>query len=104
MEVWNLNNNREQVKRIKKIYPAGTRIELLSTMDDMQGIEKGTKGTVIGVDDIGTIHMRWDNGRGLGLIPGEDNFKVLSLPQEEEIEKSEENSKEQSQGMGGMSL
>lgn len=97
-------NNRNQVERIKNMYPIGTRIELLSTMDDMQGIEKGTKGTVIGVDDIGTIHMKWDNGRGLGLIPGEDNFKVLSFPQKQEIEKSEEHSKEQSQGMGGMSL
>lgn len=96
-------NNRNQVERIKKMYPEGTRIELLSTMDDMQGIEKGTKGTVIGVDDIGTIHMRWDNGRGLGLIPGEDNFKVLSRPQEE-IERSEKHSDEQSQDMGGMSL
>ena len=44
-----------------------------------------------------------DNGRGLGLIPGEDKFKVLSRPQEE-LEKSEDHSKEQSQGVGGMSL
>ena len=79
-------------------------LELISTMDDVQGVEKGTKGTVIGVDDIGTIHMKWDNGRGLGLIPGEDNFTVLSRPQEEEIKESDEHSKEQSQGMGGMSL
>jgi len=96
-------NNRNQVERIKKMYPAGTRIELLSTMDDQQGVEKGTKGTVILVDDIGTIHMKWDNGRGLGLIPEEDIFKVLSRPQEE-IKESEEHSKEQSKGMGGMSL
>lgn len=91
-------NNRKQVERIKERYPIGTRIELLSTMDDIQGVEKGIKGTVIGVDDIGTIHMKWDNGRGLGLIPGEDNFIVLSRP--------EENSQEQSndQGMGGMTL
>ncbi|MBU5311590.1 DUF4314 domain-containing protein [Tissierella carlieri] len=85
------------------MYPIGTRIELLSAMDDMQGVERGTKGTVIGVDDICTIHMKWDNGRGLGLIPGEDKFKVLSRPQEE-LEKSENHAKEQSQGMGGMSL
>ena len=99
-----MNNDRNQVERIKNGYPVGTRIELISTMDDGQGVEKGTKGTVIGVDDIGTIHMKWDNGRGLGLIPGEDNFKVLSRPQEEEIKESDEPSKEQSQGMGGMSL
>ena len=47
-------NNRKQVEKIKNMYPAGTRIELLSTMDDKQGVEKGTKGTVIHVDDIGT--------------------------------------------------
>ena len=97
-----MNNNREQVKRIKDMYPEGTRIELLTTMDDIQGVEAGMKGTVISVDDLGTIHMRWDNGRGLGLIPGEDQFKVLSRPQEE-IKKSEEHSVDQSQGMGGMS-
>ena len=29
------------------------------------------------VDDIGTIHMKWDNGRALGIVPGEDSFSVL---------------------------
>lgn len=96
-------NNRKQVEKIKNMYPAGTRIELLSTMDDKQGVEKGTKGTVIHVDDIGTVHMKWDNGRSLGLIPEVDNFKVLSRPKEE-VKESENHSKEQSQGMGGMSL
>lgn len=91
-------NNRKQVERIKERYPRGTRIELLSAMVDQQGIEKGAKGTVIEVDDIGTIHMEWDNGSGLGLIPGEDNFKVLSRPQEEIQDQ------ERSQGMGDMSL
>lgn len=99
-----MNNSRSSVDRIKKMYPTGTRIELISTMDDMQGVEKGTRGTVIGTDDVGTVHMRWDNGRGLGLIPAEDDFKVLSRPQEEEIEQSDEPSKDQSQGIGGMSL
>ena len=99
-----MNNNRNQVERIKNGYPIGTRIELIQAMDDVQGVEKGTKGTVIGVDDIGTIHMKWDNGRGLGLIPGEDDFKVLSYPKEGEIERSKEHSEESSQGMGGMSL
>lgn len=91
-------NNRKQVERIKERYLKGTRIELLSTMDDIQGVEKGIKGTVVGVDDMGTIHMKWDNGRGLGLIPGEDSFKVLSRPQENSQEQ------EESQGMGGMNL
>jgi hypothetical protein len=72
--------NKAQVDRLKNQYPSGTRIELLSSMNDIQPIESGSKGTVIAVDDIGTIHMRWDNGRGLGLIPGEDHFRVISKP------------------------
>ncbi len=96
--------SRKEVKKIKEQYPKGTRIELISMNDPYSSIESGTKGTVERVDDIGTLHMKWDNGRGLGLIPGEDNFKVLSRPQEEEMKESDEPSKEQSQGMGGMSL
>ena len=93
-----MNNNRDQIDRIKKRYPTGTRIELLSTMDDIQGVEGGSQGTVMLVDDMGTIHMNWDNGRGLGLIPGEDHFKVLSRPEE-----AAEQKQDQSQGMGGIS-
>ena len=33
------------------------------------------------VDDAGTIHMKWDNGRTLGLVPVEDQFRKLT-PQE----------------------
>ena len=95
-------DSREHIEGIKRKYPTGTRIQLLTTMNDTQGVEEGTKGTVTHVDDIGTIHMRWDNGRGLGLIPGEDNFKVLSRP-DEEMKESENHSKEQAEGMSGMS-
>lgn len=71
---------KNRVDRLKNQYPSGTRIELLSSINDIQPIESGSKGTVIAVDDIGTIHMRWDNGRSLGLIPGEDRFKIISTP------------------------
>ena len=54
---------REVVERLKKQYPAGCRVELLH-MDDIQAPPVGTKGTVIGVDDIGSIMVRWDNGSG----------------------------------------
>lgn len=64
-------------KVYKEKYPAGTRIELISMEDPYAPIAPGTKGTVAHVDDIGTIHMKWDNGRTLGLIPGEDSFRVI---------------------------
>lgn len=61
-------------------YPPGTRLELIS-MDDPQPILPGSRGTVDHVDDMGTIHMRWDSGRSLGLVPGEDSFRKLTPEQ-----------------------
>ncbi|WP_454898253.1 DUF4314 domain-containing protein [Veillonella seminalis] len=39
----------------------------LVRMEDVQAPPIGTKGTVIGVDDIGSIMVRWDNGCGLSI-------------------------------------
>ena len=55
----------------------GKRIELISTSDPYTTLKPGDKGTVDFVDDIGTIHISWDNGSKLGLVPGEDQFKIL---------------------------
>jgi hypothetical protein len=46
-------------------------------MDDPQAVPPGTKGTVKFVDDIGSIHCHWDNGRSLAVIPGEDSFHMI---------------------------
>ena len=63
--------SRETVKQIRNEFPKGTRVELVS-MDDRQAPPPGTKGTVIGVDDTGSLLMRWDNGSGLNVVYGED--------------------------------
>lgn len=52
-------------------YPVGTRVELVR-MDDPQAPPIGTKGTVRGVDDIGSIMVAWDNGCGLSVAYGAD--------------------------------
>jgi len=57
-------------------YPVGTRVELVK-MDDTQAPPIGTRGTVVAVDDIGTIHVRWDNGSSLGVVLGEDLCRTL---------------------------
>jgi hypothetical protein len=54
----------------------GKRVELIY-MNDKQAPEPGTKGTVRRVDDMGTIHVNWDNGSSLGLVTGEDIFKII---------------------------
>ena len=69
--------DRKMVNFIKEQYPPGTRIRLNSMEDPYAPVAPGTEGVVDFVDDIGTIHMKWDNGRSLGIVPGEDSFSVL---------------------------
>ncbi len=73
--------SREQVQRIREQYPPGTRIRL-HHMEDAQAVPEGTEGTVVAVDSIGQIHMNWDNGRTLALIPGEDSFSAIQQRQD----------------------
>lgn len=68
--------SREIVERIRREYPAGTRVELVR-MDDVQAPPAGTKGTVQGVDDTGSLLMRWDNGSGLNVVWGEDSVRKV---------------------------
>ncbi len=70
--------DRNLVQRTKDTYPPGTRIELDFMGEDPRPIAPGTKGTVRIVDDMGTVHCDFDNGRRLGLIPGEDAFHAIS--------------------------
>ena len=69
-------NNRD-MDELRKRYPAGTRLELIS-MDGENDMLPGLRGTVEFVDDAGQIHLAWDNGRGLALIPGADSFRSLT--------------------------
>ena len=59
------------LKNLRADYPPGTRVKLIK-MDDVQAPPKGTKGTVRGVDDVGSIMVSWDNGSGLNVVYGED--------------------------------
>lgn len=63
--------SKETVDLLRSRYPKGTRVELLR-MDDPQAPPVGTKGTVQGVDDAGSIMVVWDNGSGLNVVYGED--------------------------------
>ena len=69
--------DRKMVNFIKEQYSPGTRIRLNSMEDPYAPVAPGTEGEVDFVDDIGTIHMKWENGRALGIVPGEDSFSVL---------------------------
>ena len=71
--------NKETVEQIRRMYPAGTRVELLA-MDDPQAPPVGTKGTVLGVDDTGSLLMKWDNGSGLNVIWQQDRVRKVGDP------------------------
>lgn len=69
--------SKERLQALRERFKPGTRVELLK-MDDVQASPIGTKGTVIGVDDIGSIMVHWDNGSGLSVAYGEDECKVVA--------------------------
>ena len=54
----------------------GRRVEAV-VVEDGKSVPRGTQGTVAFVDDIGTIHVSWDNGSTLGVIPGVDKYKII---------------------------
>ena len=63
--------SKETLQALRERYPKGTRVELVQ-MDDAQAPPVGTKGTVRGVDDMGSIMVAWDNGCGLNVVYGVD--------------------------------
>ena len=79
--------SRKEVEGIKKQYPKGTKIRLCE-MEGETTVPPGTKGTVTMVDDIGQIHVKWENGSSLALNTEVDQFYVIT-PQEELSEKKE---------------
>ena len=62
-----MNINSDMLKILRETYPTGTRVKLIR-MDDPQAPAPGTEGTVIHVDDAGTVHVHWDNGSSLGAV------------------------------------
>lgn len=55
----------------------GMRIRLVNMVDDPNPIAPGTEGTIRLVDGQGIIHVNWDDGRTLGLIPGVDHYQLV---------------------------
>lgn len=68
--------SKGQIERLRKRYPSGTVVELIS-MEDPQAPPPGTLGTIWGVDDAGNILVRWQSGSSLSLLPGVDVFRVV---------------------------
>ncbi|QHQ63449.1 DUF4314 domain-containing protein [Anaerocolumna sedimenticola] len=67
----------DTLKRLKDSYIPGTRVVLIEMNDPYTKLMTGDKGTVTGVDDIGTIHVKWDRGGSLGVVFGEDSCRKI---------------------------
>ncbi|WP_295149115.1 DUF4314 domain-containing protein [uncultured Peptoniphilus sp.] len=69
--------SREIIEKLKEIYPVGARVKLIK-MEDVQAPPSGTLGTVYGVDAIGSILVKWDNGSMLNVIFRVDRIEKIS--------------------------
>ena len=63
--------SKDRIEALRRDFPRGCQVELLR-MNDVQAPPVGTRGSVIAVDDIGTIHVAWSTGSSLGIALGQD--------------------------------
>ena len=61
----------------ENLFQPGQRIRLLHMTDQYHPVPDGTEGTVAFTDDAGQVHMIWDNGRTLALLPDVDEFVLI---------------------------
>lgn len=73
--------SEDKLNEIKENYPPETKIKLLKETEDKQPILAGTIGIVDYIDSEGQLHMKWENGRTLALIPEVDQFEIISKPE-----------------------
>ena len=56
----------------------GKRVRLIKMENDPDPIKPGEEGTIDHIDGTGTLFVKWDNGRSLGLVPEEDKYIILN--------------------------
>lgn len=85
----NMELSDKQVEIIKQRYKSGMGVQL-DYMDDIHAPAVGTKGIIDYVDDAGQIHVNWENGSELALVPQEDRFHIVKSNNELSIDKEQE--------------
>ena len=69
----------KELTALREKYSTGTIVKLIS-MDDVQSPPVGTIGEVTLIDDMGSVHVHWQNGSTLALIPDVDSWEILKKP------------------------
>lgn len=62
---------------MEKTLLIGKRIRM-NHMEDIQPVPDGTEGIITGIDGIGQIQVKWDNGSTLSVIEEIDDFNILN--------------------------
>ncbi|MBO7615005.1 MAG: DUF4314 domain-containing protein [Bacilli bacterium] len=69
--------NEKKIKELREKYPQGMILECIEMNDPYSPVPTGVKGVVTLVDDVGSIHVSWENGQTLALLEDEDRFKIV---------------------------
>jgi len=57
----------------------GDRVKLIFTSDPHTRLKAGDQGVIRFIDSLRTVHVKWDNGSNLGMVPGEDAFTIMPI-------------------------
>ena len=69
---------KSRKEMLESCYPIGTRVKLISTVNEESGLPTGLEGTVVGYDDLPSLLMKWDNRSSLKLMPFDgDKFNKI---------------------------
>lgn len=68
--------NKAYLEQLRKQYPKGTKLQMITMRNEKYPVHPGTVGEVTHIDDMGSIHLKWQNGSSLAIIPEVDSFRV----------------------------
>ena len=69
--------NKAYLEQLRKQYPKRTKLQMITMRNEKYPVPPGTFGEVTHIDDIGNIHVRWQNCSSLAIIPEVDSFRVV---------------------------
>ena len=68
--------DQKTVRRLRDLYPTGTRVVLEKMNDPYTSLRPGDAGRVVHVDDAGSIHVQWDKGSSLAVVCDVDIIRL----------------------------
>ena len=73
---YEIGNTSDEIERLRNIYKPGIKVRLIHMEGEPQMTE-GLEGAIDYIDDAPQIHVKWENGSSLALIPELDKFEII---------------------------